>query len=96
MEIPLPVYLSVKVHVKTRKKEFENTLASLGMGTPKDFVVTISSQIANINSVIQKFEHHGVVVPTSMLRKLFTVGVVDNIKINHNSSSTNVLFFPRS
>ncbi|GFO01355.1 hypothetical protein PoB_002786000 [Plakobranchus ocellatus] len=49
--------------------------------------MTISSQIAN--SAIQKFEHRGDVVPTtSMMRKLFTVGVMDNI--DHNPSSTTV------
>ncbi|GFN94166.1 hypothetical protein PoB_002067200 [Plakobranchus ocellatus] len=46
----------------------------------------VGNQIAN--SVIQKFERHGDVVPISMMRKLFTVGVVDNI--DHNPSAITV------
>ncbi|GFO31609.1 hypothetical protein PoB_005811400 [Plakobranchus ocellatus] len=74
-EIPLPVFLIVKVHIETRKKELEDTLASLGIGISQDLVMTISSQIAN--SIVQKFGRHRD-VPTGISRKLFTVGVVDN------------------
>ena len=83
-ETPLPIYLSLKVHAETRKKELVDTLSSMGMGISYKRLITISSQVGN--AVIKRFENDGVVVPTSMMKGAFTVGVVDNI--DHNPSST--------
>lgn len=83
-ETPLPIYLSLKVRAETRKKELVDTLSSLGMGISYKRLMTISSQAGN--AVIKRFEQDGVVVPPSMRRGIFTVGVVDNI--DHNPSST--------
>ena len=83
-ETPLPIYLSLKVHAETRKKELVDTLSSMGMGISYKRLMAISSQAGN--AVIKRFEQDGVVVPPSMRRGVFTVGVVDNI--DHNPSST--------
>lgn len=83
-ETPLPVYISMKVHAETRKRELVDTLSSMGMGISYKRLMTISSQVGN--AVIERFEADGVVVPTSMKKDVFTVGVVDNI--DHNPSST--------
>ncbi|GFO29617.1 hypothetical protein PoB_005612200 [Plakobranchus ocellatus] len=69
-----------KVHAEARKKRIRRYIDCFGDETSYKLVLTISSQIAN--SVIQKFKRGGVGVPTSMMRKLFTVGIVD-----HNTNS---------
>ncbi|GFO40041.1 hypothetical protein PoB_006654600 [Plakobranchus ocellatus] len=77
----LSIYLSVKVPVETKKIQFKDTLAALEMGISYKLIMNISSQIANSVTRSDRF-----VARRSMLRKLFTVGIVDNI--DHIPSST--------
>lgn len=83
-ETPLSIYLSLKVHAETRKKELADTLSSMGIGISYKRLMAISSQSGN--ATIKRFEQDGVVMPPSLKRCVFTVGVVDNI--DHSTSST--------
>ncbi|GFO14805.1 hypothetical protein PoB_004131000 [Plakobranchus ocellatus] len=72
-----------------RRDEKERIRRYIGCFGDGDILKTCNDHLVPDNitkSVIQKFERDGVAVPTSMMRELFAVGVVDNI--DHNISST--------
>lgn len=83
-ETPLPIYLSLKVHAETRKRGLVDMLHDLGLGIGYDRLLTISADVAS--SVCHQFEETAVVVPTKMLKGVFTTAALDNI--DHNPSST--------
>lgn len=83
-ETPVPVYLGLKIHAETRKKELVDCLYHLGLSISYDRVMSISTDVAN--TVCAKYEADGVVVPPGLTSNLFTVGMVDNI--DHNPTST--------
>ena len=82
-EIPLPLYLGLKVHAVTRSKTLVDTLFHLGLCISYDRVLQIQSDIAN--GVCQRYEMEKFVGPPNMHRRLFTIAAVDNI--DHNPSS---------
>lgn len=82
-ETPLPLYVALKVHAVTRKRELVDTLFHLGMCVSYDRLLQVSSDIAN--GVCQRFRLEDVVCPPKMYNGLFTTGAVDNI--DHNPSS---------
>jgi len=82
-ETPLTLYLALKVHAVTRKKELIDTLFHLGMCVSYDRLLQVSSDIAN--GVCQRFRVENVVCPPKMRNGLFTTAAVDNI--DHNPSS---------
>ena len=83
-EMPVPIYLGLKMHAETRKQEIVDCLYHLGLSISYDRVMAISTDIAN--SVCAKFTREGVVVPPGLTTNVFTVGMMDNI--DHNPSST--------
>ena len=83
-ETPLPVYIGMKIHSQTRKRNLVDTFFSLGLSVSYDRVLEISTELAN--NACNRFESLGAVVPTKMKRSLFTTGAIDNI--DHNPSST--------
>lgn len=83
-EVPVPVYLGLKVHAKTRNRELIDRLHQHGLSISYDRVLKISSSIAQ--SIITRFENDGVVCPPQLKGGLFTTGQVDNI--DHNPSAT--------
>lgn len=82
-EVPIPVYLGLKVHAKTRKRELVDCLHKHGLSISYDRVLRISSSIAK--TIIDRFEKDGVVCPPQLKSGIFTTGQVDNI--DHNPSS---------
>ena len=46
-ETPLPLYLGVLMHVKTRRKELMAKLRALGLSVSYDMVLHLSSDLAN-------------------------------------------------
>ena len=83
-ETPLPLYLGVLMHVKTRRKELVDVLCALGLSVSYDRVLRLSSDLAN--AVFERYEENGKVCPPNLRGQVFTTAVVDNI--DHNPSST--------
>eukprot|EP00112_Aurelia_sp_Birch-Aquarium-sp1_P002123 Seg1231.2 transcript_id=Seg1231.2/GoldUCD/mRNA.D3Y31 product="hypothetical protein" protein_id=Seg1231.2/GoldUCD/D3Y31 len=83
-ETPLPVYLGMKVHLKTRKRELVDTLFHLGLSVSYDRLMAISSSLQN--SICKLYEKEQVVCPPNLKLGLYTVAALDNI--DHNPSST--------
>ena len=82
-EIPLPIYLSLKIHAVTRSRGLIDTLFNLGMCVSYDRLLQLTSDIAN--AVCQSFRAEDVVCPPRLHSGLFTTGAVDNV--DHNPSS---------
>ena len=76
-EAPLPLYLGVLLHVKTRRKELEETLHALGLCVSHGRVLRLSSDLAN--AVCERYEENRTVCPPNLRGQ---VAVVDNI--DHN------------
>ncbi len=84
-ETPLPLYLGVLMHVKTRKKELVEKLCALGLSVSYDRVLRLSSDLGN--AVCERYEQNGTVCPPNLRGQVFITAIVDNI--DHNTSSTN-------
>ncbi len=82
-ETPFPIYFSLFLHGKTRKRELVDMGHHRGLGISYDRVLSISSALGN--SVCKKFEEEQVVCPPKAKENIFTIGCMDNI--DHNPSS---------
>ena len=83
-ETPLPVYLGMLMHTKTRKRDLVDTLFHLDLSVSYDRVLSISTDLGD--SICRFFQQEGAVCPPELKSGLFTTGAVDNI--DHNPSST--------
>ena len=72
-EMPVPIYLGLKMHAETRKQDIVDCLYRLGLSISYDRVMAISTYIAN--SVCAKFAREQVVVPPGLTTDVFTVGM---------------------
>ena len=84
METPLPIYLGMLVHTKTRKRELVDLLFELCLSVSYDRVLEISTQLGH--KVCQYYEIQRAVCPPQLKCGVFTTAAVDNI--DHNLSST--------
>ena len=83
-ETPLPLYMGLLIHAKTRKRELVDILYEHGLSVSYDRVMQHSTDIAN--QVIAQYQEDGVVCPPKLKRGLFVTGQLDNV--DHNPSST--------
>ena len=83
-EAPLPVYLGVMLHTKTRKRELVDALFNLGLCISYDRVLKISTELGN--NICYYYQQKKVVCPPRLKGGIFTTAAVDNI--DHNPSST--------
>ena len=83
-EPPLPLYLGLVIHAKTRSSDLVNTLHDEGLSVSYDRVLNTSTVVAN--RAISQFESEGVICPRKLRFGILTVGLVDNV--DHNPSST--------
>ena len=83
-ETPLPIYLGMMMHTKTRKRELVDQLFELGLSVSYDRVLEISTQLGH--KVCQHYEIQRAVCPPQLKCGVFTTAAVDNI--DHNLSST--------
>ena len=83
-ETPLPQYLGVLIHHKTRKRELVDALFELGLCISYDHVLSISTILGN--NLCRQFEIEKNVCPPTLRKKLFTNATIDNL--DHNTSST--------
>ena len=82
-EVPLPIYISMLIHAKTRSKSLIDKLYDLGLCVSYDRLMDISTDLAN--EVCAQYEEDQVVCPLNLLDGVFTCGAVDNI--DHNPSA---------
>ena len=83
-ETPLPIYLGVMIHSKTRKRNIVDNLYDLGLSISYDRVMNISTNLGN--KLCDYYQSVNVVCPPYLQKEVFTVSAVDNI--DHNPSST--------
>ena len=83
-ETPLPIYLSIMLHTKTRKRDLVDTLLNLGLCISYDRVLNISTELGD--KICYHYEQEKALCPPELKGGLFTSAAVDNI--DHNPSST--------
>ena len=89
-EVPLPLYMGLKLHAVSRRKGLIDTMFQLGMSVCYDRVLQVITDLANGTS--ERFEAEGVVCPVNMKQGLFTVGALDNCDHNPTSSTAHDSF----
>ena len=83
-ETPLPIYIGLYLHAKTRKKVIIDQLYQLGLSVSYKRVMELSNSLASNVSGI--FQERDVVFPLKLHKAVFTTAAIDNI--DHNCSST--------
>ena len=83
-ETPLPIYVGLESHAKTRKRQLADTLFDLGISIFYDRVLSISADLGS--TVCQQYRSENMACLLKMRRDLFSVAAVDNL--DHNPSST--------
>ena len=84
-ETPLAIYVGLKLHAETRKRELVEKLAQLGISITYDRVLQISADMGN--SVCELYRLEQVVCPPMLKLNLFTTSAVDNIDVNKSSTT---------
>ena len=83
-EMPLPIYIGLTLHAKTRSRDLVEKLHDLGLSVSYDRVLAISTDLGN--SICHQYHQDDVVCPPSLRKGLFTLSAMNNI--DHNPSST--------
>ena len=83
-ETPLPVYIGVMLHLKTRKRDLIDRLHSLGMSVSYDEVLGLSSDMAN--AVCEHFKETDAVYGIIRGDYLYILGTSYNYQINTHMS----------
>ena len=84
-EMPVPLYITMKIHAVTRSKNLIDTLFSLGICVSYDRFLRLTSEISS--ALCEKFNNDGVVCPPKLRSSLFTTAAVDNIDYNPSSAT---------
>ena len=90
IEMPLPLYITMKIHALTRSKNLIDTLYHLGLCVSYDRLLRLTSDISN--AVCEQFNSNEVVCPPKLRSNLFTTAAVDNIDYNPSSATAKDLF----
>ena len=83
-ESPLPLYIGLMIHSKTRKKGLIDELSTLGLSVPYKRVVEIQTNITK--QLCKEYQDQETVCPPRLQEGLFTVTAIDNL--DHNPTST--------
>ena len=89
-ETPLPVFVGLRLHAKTRKKSIVNELFHLGLSMSYERVISIETNITN--QVTELYKRDNVVCPPILQKGIFITGAVDNIDVNPTSSTAQSSF----
>ena len=84
-ETPLPIYLGLMIHATTRSRTIIDKLHSLGLSTPYNRTMHISTNLAN--SVCERYESEGLVCPLQLRKNVFTTAAMDNLDQNPSSTT---------
>lgn len=82
-EMPLPLYIGLKVHTQTRSKKMVTQLHELGISVSYARVLELEDQLTN--AVCERFANDGLVCPTQIRDGVYTAGALDNL--DHNPTS---------
>ncbi len=82
-ETPLPLYISLYIHHKTRNRDIIDKLHEYGLGVSYTRVLDITATCGQ--NVIEQFKHENVVCPTKALKGITTGGMIDNLDANLRS-----------
>ena len=69
-ETPIPIYIGLTLHVKTRSRDLVEKLHELGLSISYDRVLTISTDLGN--SICRQYHQDDVVCLPSLRKGLFT------------------------
>ena len=83
-ETPLPIYVGVTIHNKTRKRQLVDKLFELGLSISYDHVMEISTEQGN--RACKQYNQEKTVCSHNLCLGLNTIGVINNF--DHNPSST--------
>ena len=83
-ETPLPIYLGLSIHARTRKRSIIDKMFELGLCVSYDRVLYLLNTLSD--TICKQYTTDGVVCPPKMRLNLFTSAAGDNI--DHNPSST--------
>ena len=83
-EPPLPLYIGLSVHTRTRSKKIVKLLNRLGISISYDCVLQLENLLAN--AVCNRFKEEGLVCPPNLRKGLYVAGALDNV--DHDPSST--------
>ena len=76
-ETPLPVYLGLMIHSKSRMKGVIKKLATLGLSISYNRVSEIQEQV--MKQEIKRFDEMGLFCPRNLKPNIFTTAAIDNI-----------------
>ena len=82
-ETPLPLYVAMKIHAVTRKRNIIDTLFHWGICVSYDRLLKLITDISN--GVCERFTMDGVVCPPKLRCGVFSSAAVDNL--DHNPTS---------
>ena len=83
-EPPLPLYVGLTIHSKTRSKDLVNDMFTLGLSVSYKRVTEVIPSLGN--RVCARYNDDGIVCPVNLRHGLFTVAAIDYI--DHNPSTT--------
>ena len=89
-EPPLPIYIGLNVHSRTRSKALISEFNQLGLSIPYRRVLEIEDWL--VTAVSERFDGDGVVCPAHLRRELFTTGALDNLDHNPSSNTSQTSF----
>lgn len=89
-ETPLPLYVGLMIHSKTRKKGLIDQLAKQGISVPYKRVQEV--QLSVTKQLCKHFQETGIVYPPNLERGIFTTGAIDNIDQNPSSNTAKESF----
>ena len=76
-ETPVPIYVGLTVHARSRKRDLIDTLFDLGLSISYDRVMEIST--AMNNRICEQYHSDHVVCPPNLQQGLFVTAAIDNI-----------------
>lgn len=83
-EPPLPIYVGLYLHSKTRKRDLIDEMNKLGISISYDRLLRITTSMSN--ACLNQYSDDKIVCPTNLRHGLFTTAAYDNI--DHNPTST--------
>ena len=90
-ETPLPVYLELMIHSKTRIKGVIEKLAALGLSITYNRVSETQEEV--MKQEIKSFDEMGLVCPKNLLTNVSITAAIDNIVHNSTSSTASSTFY---
>lgn len=84
-EVPLSLYIAMKLHAVTRKRSLIDTLFKLGICVLYDRLLKLTSDVST--GVCKQFVNNEVVCPSKLRSGIFTSVVVDNIDYNPSAAT---------